>query len=179
MATKSNRKSAEPGERVHLGFRVTPEMKRRVEDVANASGRSISQEAELRLERSFEQQRLLPEALELAYGDELAGVLIAIAEAMNDARLHARIVTDEDYRTWLEDGFAFDAAVAAAQIVFEALRPAGSTKNAASPRTSAEIAQVSAKRLLQRLLDDDATNAGEARRLLGPAVVKRLKGKRP
>jgi hypothetical protein len=47
------KREPEPGERVHLGFRVTPDMKNRVEAAAAASGRSISQEAEFRLERSF------------------------------------------------------------------------------------------------------------------------------
>jgi len=158
-------------------------MKRRVEDAAHGSGRSISQEAELRLERSFEQQRLLPEVLGLAYGTELAGVLISVATAMNDARLHARLVTDEDYNTWIEDAFAFDAAVTAAQMVFEALRPVGSTKNPASPSSSAEIAQICAARLLQSVAEGNAAPSNkialEARGLLGPAVLKRLKGKRP
>ena len=46
------------GERVPLGLRVTPEMKRRLDAAAKQSGRSQSQEAEFRLERSFGQDRL-------------------------------------------------------------------------------------------------------------------------
>ena len=42
------------GERVPLGLRVTPEMKRRLDAAAKESGRSQSQEAEIRLERSFD-----------------------------------------------------------------------------------------------------------------------------
>jgi hypothetical protein len=175
-------KPAEAGTKVSLGLKVTADTKSRLEEEASKSGRTQSQEAEFRIERSLDHLRLLPEVLELAYGNELAGVLIAIAAAMNDARLHARIVTDEDYNTWIEDAFAFDAAVTAAQMVFEALRPVGSTKNPASPSTSAEIAQICAERLLQGVVDGHATpsnkNALEARNLLGPAVVKRLKGKR-
>lgn len=58
------------GERVPLSLRVTPEMKRRLDAAAEQSGRSQSQEAELRLERTFDRQGLLFEILALAYGSE-------------------------------------------------------------------------------------------------------------
>jgi predicted HicB family RNase H-like nuclease len=47
------------GERTPLGLRVAPEIKRKLEAAAMESGRSLSQEAELRLERSFEHEFLL------------------------------------------------------------------------------------------------------------------------
>jgi hypothetical protein len=46
------------GERVPLGLRVTAEAKRKLEEAAIKSGRSISQEAELRIERSFDEDRI-------------------------------------------------------------------------------------------------------------------------
>ena len=46
------------GERVGLSFRVTPELKRQLTEAAARSGRGQSQEAEFRLEKSFEQERL-------------------------------------------------------------------------------------------------------------------------
>jgi hypothetical protein len=66
-----------PGERVTLGLRVTAELKNRIEGAANEKGRSLSQEAEFRLERSFDREELLPEVLTLAYGKPMAKVLIA------------------------------------------------------------------------------------------------------
>jgi hypothetical protein len=42
-----------PGERVHLGLRVSPKLKRQLERAADASTRSLSQEVEFRLEESF------------------------------------------------------------------------------------------------------------------------------
>ncbi len=42
-----------PANRVALSLRVSPEVKQRLDDLAEKSGRSISQEAELRLEQSF------------------------------------------------------------------------------------------------------------------------------
>ena len=46
-------KPPKPGERVALGLRVTPEMKRKLEKAAVKSGRSLSQEVEWRIERSL------------------------------------------------------------------------------------------------------------------------------
>jgi hypothetical protein len=51
-------KPAVEGTRVSLGLRVTAEVKNKLEEAAIKSGRSISQEAELRIERSFEDDRL-------------------------------------------------------------------------------------------------------------------------
>jgi hypothetical protein len=48
-----------PGERTPLGLRVTAELKENLEQAAIQSGRSLSQEAELRLEKSFERDFIL------------------------------------------------------------------------------------------------------------------------
>jgi predicted DNA-binding protein len=60
MATRKGRptKLATTGQRVSLGLRVTAEIKERLDRAAKESGRSQSQEAELRLERSFLADRL-------------------------------------------------------------------------------------------------------------------------
>ena len=63
-----------PGERVPLGLRVTPELKTRLDDAANQSGRSQSQEAELRLEQSFRQD-------EDFGGPEIANIARLVAAA--------------------------------------------------------------------------------------------------
>lgn len=47
------------GERVPLGLRVTADLKRALDRAATLSGRSQSQEAELRLERSLYDEKLL------------------------------------------------------------------------------------------------------------------------
>lgn len=69
MGTKSKRmgrpkKPAKSGERVSLGLRVTAEIKSKLDDAAEKSGRSQSQEAELRLERSFINEKLHADALQ-------------------------------------------------------------------------------------------------------------------
>ncbi len=52
---RAGRPSREPnqGERVGVSYRVTPQVKRALDAAADASGRSLSQEAEMRLEASF------------------------------------------------------------------------------------------------------------------------------
>lgn len=52
-------KEPTPGTRTPLGLRVTAELKRDLEAAAIASGRSLSQETELRLEQSFERDFIL------------------------------------------------------------------------------------------------------------------------
>lgn len=47
------------GDRVPLGLRVTAEMKIRLDQAAIQSGRSQSQEAEFRLERSFREDEII------------------------------------------------------------------------------------------------------------------------
>jgi hypothetical protein len=44
------------GERVTLGLRVTADLKRKLEKDAGKSGRSLSQEAEIRLEQSYDRE---------------------------------------------------------------------------------------------------------------------------
>jgi hypothetical protein len=55
------RPSTEPdeGERVPFGFRITPSMKRAMQEAAGYNGRSLSQEAEMRLERSFQDDGII------------------------------------------------------------------------------------------------------------------------
>ena len=70
------------GERVALSLRMTPALKRKLDSSAEAGGRSQSQEAEFSLERSFDRTDLLSEVMTLAYGKELAGVVMMIGEVM-------------------------------------------------------------------------------------------------
>jgi hypothetical protein len=109
------------GERVGLGLRVTPELKQLIDDAAKRSGRSQSQEVEFRLERSFERQHLLPDALELSYGRRLAGILLLMGSAMASAvRFSGKEpTTDEEWP------FAAESGYAAVQVAIHVLGIAG------------------------------------------------------
>ena len=84
----ATKREAEPGERFQLGVRVTAELKRKLDAAAEQSGRSQSQEAELRLEHTFDRQDLLSEVLALAYGKETAVDLMWLGAVMKAHREH-------------------------------------------------------------------------------------------
>ncbi len=118
-----------------IGTRLTPETKKRLDEAVALSGRSVAQEVEFRLERSFERQDLLGEALTLAYGERVAGILLAMAEVMDHAgRLAAyRAIQSKkfaggplkDIDAWFEHAFAFEQALHGAIAVLEWARPDG------------------------------------------------------
>jgi len=126
-------KATVPGERVSLGLKVTSNIKKRLDKAARASGRTQSQEAEFRLERSFDHQDLLQNAMELAYGRPLAGVLLILAKAIKGAGENAAFgaATVSSSHTldgppkWLDIPYAYDQAVRAANRILEAVRPLG------------------------------------------------------
>ena len=116
------------GERVHLGFRVTPELKNRLETVAHDKGRSQSQEAELRLERSFDREDLLVEVLKLTYGPELAGILLSIGSTLQDIGPQAGFAatsTLEGANGWTSQPYAYDQAIQGVNRLLEEMRPTG------------------------------------------------------
>jgi len=111
-----------------MSFRVPPELKARMDEAAAASGRSVAQEIEMRLDRSFEREDLLEEALELAFSREPAGLLSTIAHAMVSAgRFGALLSLDtlDAVDDWPYDPYAYHQAACAAITVLEQVRPAG------------------------------------------------------
>jgi hypothetical protein len=61
-----------------MSFRVTPAFKAKLDRASEESGRSLMQEIELRLEQSLDQERHLLGALELGFGRQVAGLMLAI-----------------------------------------------------------------------------------------------------
>jgi TraY domain len=176
MAKRRGRPSV--GERVPLGLRVTPEMKRRLDEAAKRSGRSQSQEAEFRLERSFDRSDLLSDVLRLEFGRDLAGVLMMLGSAMIWADAFHRVDSPADKRPranhpwrWAPDLQAYNEAVDAAVTILQALRPLGQ----AGPRTGSGVDV--ANHLLKAVRDNTGTglteNIDQIRSLLGP-LIKRI-----
>jgi len=79
-----SRKVAPPGTKVSLGLRVTADTKARIDDAAYRSGRSQSEEATWRIERSFDHEDLLLDTLRLAFG-EFGLVVLLLAYRMQTA----------------------------------------------------------------------------------------------
>jgi len=127
-------KQAKPGTKASLGLKVTASLKARLEEAAAASGRTQSQEAEYRLERSFDRFDLLREVLELSYGRHLAGLVQTIGDtafrvaAGTNALLYvyprakpAKVSFDR----CLLDPWTFDQVTSAVTILLKHLAPTG------------------------------------------------------
>lgn len=115
-----------PGERLPLGLRVTREAKRKLDLAATASGRSQSQEAELRLEHTFNEERAVLDVLDLAYGRRWTGLLLALAHVGQLTGTRGVFVSRwniEGCEDWLSDPYAYDQMVRAVNFILEAFRP--------------------------------------------------------
>jgi len=123
------KKTLAPGARTQIGIRVGAEIKRLLDDAMTQSGRTQSQEAELRLEMSFQKERLLPQALELAYGRQPAALLMFIARAMSWSGRVTSITSSggrfEAIADWPTDPASYDQAAKMVTEVLEIFRPPG------------------------------------------------------
>jgi hypothetical protein len=119
---------------------VTPDLKRKLDESAQRSGRSQSQEAELRIEQSFRDERQAQHFSDLYFGRELAALLEVIGRAMQDAGAHAAAQSAGQRggsANWLENPYGFGTATRAAMKVLDALRPPGPVETPPD-RTKAE-----------------------------------------
>ena len=175
------------GERHPLGLRVTKEVKQKLTEAANASGRSQSQEAELRLEQTFNSGSTLFDALDLAYGRHWTGILLALAHCAQLTGTRGLAVNTWEFdgcEDWVKDPYAYDQAVKAVNTILEAFRPKGdvSAKPVGDyrhlPRASVDfLGKGFAQDFLQQLKKPteqryDAEIAGAARRRLEDLIPK-------
>ena len=109
-------KPAPESGRVALSLRVTAPMKAALEEQSTKNGRSLSQEADLRLERTFETQSLLPQVLELAYGTRLAAAMADIGHELRIAEV-ARYL--DEFSVWQREFLADDSNSPAAKAEVE------------------------------------------------------------
>ena len=115
-----------PGERVPTSVRLSTDIKAKLLKAALDSGRSQSQEAELRIEQSFMTKDYLLDAMDLAYGREFTALLLALATAMQltgTRAIFASGETVEGFEKWMVDPYAFSQAAEAASTILEAFRP--------------------------------------------------------
>jgi predicted transcriptional regulator len=125
------KREVEPGERFQMGIRVTRQLKHRLEEAAEVGGRSQSQEAEMRLQSSFDRQDLLPDVLTLAFGGSkeiaelltmVGGAFLVAGEAVAST---GRMREHLKGRHWILEPAVCEIALEAAHTVLEAYRPAG------------------------------------------------------
>ncbi len=180
-------------------MRTTKAIRDKLEKAAAASGRSLAQEVELRLERSFLEQELMIGGLELAYGRQLAGVLLLLGDGIQLSlqvsgdltRLRpppgSGFTSEFSFpRNWMDMPFVFDQVVRCVNTILEALRPPGQVKPplsialGVSHQDVKRTGEVLASQVADMLLSDYSSSTPELyeraqtlHRLLGP-VADRL-----
>jgi hypothetical protein len=160
------------GERIPLGLRVTPELKQRLDAAAELSGRSQSQEAEFRLEHSFDREDLLFDVLRIAYGSKKIADLIMTVGAVflvagravaSDNKIRDRLKS----RDWTSDPAVCDIAIEAAHTVLESFRPAGHI-----PWLNAGLGALTANNFIKSIRHDSGNPAAEQMREILPATLR-------
>ena len=108
-----------------ISTRVTSDTREALEVAAAKSGRSLSQEIEWRLRRSFDEERKIMDNLG---GPESYAFLRLIAQSIDmtarQAGVIATLVRGHPVH-WVNDPYVYDQAVKAVHVVLEAFRPAG------------------------------------------------------
>jgi hypothetical protein len=85
LSRKKMRPAAET-RRITVGFRVSESVRKCLEDAASKNARSLSQEAEHRLEASFGDETIVQQALVLAYGEDVARGMFTFADSIRTFR---------------------------------------------------------------------------------------------
>ena len=167
-----------------MSFRVRPELKDEMDRVAAQSGRSVSQEIEIRLENSFRDQRLMIDTLALVHGRELAGLLLTLGRVMKDAGGHAGVRSTgkvEGADDWINNPAAFAEAAAAAARVLRALTPTidPAATGVVDVNAAAGLGEQFAAGALEALRNGERGGgigewAAPVRAMLGPAAIARI-----
>ncbi len=147
-AKTTKKKGSIAGKRYPLNMRTTFEMRQRLEAAAKDSGRSLAQEAEFRIDRTFQTQGLLAEALTLAFGSRLAGLVLVIGDAAKATASTAGFINTGgvDADAWLGSPLVYDEVAKAVSTIVEAFRPPGERPPASpfkpQPGLPADLAKI-------------------------------------
>jgi hypothetical protein len=174
-------KEAVEGKRYALGLRVSADVKSRLDNGAKANGRTQSQEAEWRLQLSYDREDLLTEVLELKFGPSLAGLLILVGVAMKDTIRACSIFEGggfKDLENWAELPYTFDQAIEAADSILKAARPAGKIITPDSPEEYMlnihEIIGIMTARGYINRIDERASSLRGVSKLIGEQMEKAI-----
>jgi hypothetical protein len=175
-----------PGERVPMSFRVPPELKLTMDRAAGKTGRSVAQEIELRLERSFQNEKLAPQLLAAMYGPLVAGLVLFLGPCLRQAITVAVMATREHGESDEEL-----VAEATAALVFDQMRqqieppkPVILAARGDLPDDQREYLTGIARHtvnwafgslMAESAFDDLAPHTEEIRSLLAPVITRRKK----
>lgn len=148
-------------------FRVRPHLDEQLTEASLHAGRSVSEEIEVRLERSFTKQETVLDALDLIYGPENIAIAMVFAELAHGLNLHAPIVAmmrgkreqQPGEASWLNDSFLFNEFAATINLALDAMRPEGSTS--APPANNALPVDDARSRQIGDLIEKSLQNVGQ------------------
>ena len=190
---KPGRPAKAPGgpKRASLKIRIHERTRAALEKLAAENGRSLSEEAEHRLDYSLVAQGALAQTLDLSFGRGVSGLLILLGRILQDTGSHAGFAstqTIDGAENWLNDPYAFNQATAAVASIFEELRPEGVAKTPKAGKAfgldltvfyanlGASFARTFLGAVAGEEISADLAILGETvRDRLGPAVVERIK----
>src|SRR4051812_44215955 len=136
---------ANQGQRVSLGLKVTPAIKNELDAAAKANGRTQSQEAEVRIEQTFRDQKTIEAGLNLAFGPELAALLLLIGNRVRTLSTVANFLTGSEHHNtnaWLHNPYVFDQTVQSISAILAAMRPPGDPDYFAQPGVIPDFADM-------------------------------------
>lgn len=189
--TRSKVGAALPSKRVPLSLRVTPLMKEKLDGASISSGRSLTQEIELRLEQSFNKQAQILDMLAASYGPQVAALLAVLADTIHFVAAHATtqvhmLGAEKNYgdihmamsagfrRPMLGEAFVFAEAAGAVSKVLELLRPEGDPAPAGTERDFDKLLPIVVGNFLKPL-KVDADRVARITELLGDLRLKEPK----
>lgn len=118
------------GEKSTLSIGASAALKARLQEGADRNGRSLSQEAELRLELSFEREELWAMALEADHGPRVAALMRMVQWTISDVGKFAGFFatqSSEGAANWIENPDAVAQVRAAVAELLDAFDPRSST----------------------------------------------------
>src|ERR1051326_2038547 len=169
-ATKTRKAKGQTGKRFPLNIRTTFEIRESLERAAASSGRSLAQELEMRLERSFAAEVGIQSTIEFAFGAEIAAIILLMAEVMKDAAAAAQVFAGKE-AGFLDDAVVFYEGSDAVAEVLRAFRP-NETRGELAPEQKGALGRMLARGYLEAVRNKDrggdiATRVQAIRDLLG------------
>jgi len=113
----------------YVGFRAPRALKAQLVEAAAREGRSLSTEAQFRIQQTFDFQKLLPQLLDLAYGKETAGLLLLLGQILRRIQFITEHIqkldsADPARGSWFEHGWAYGQVREAILEILRRLEPA-------------------------------------------------------
>jgi hypothetical protein len=133
-------------------------LRSRIEAAARSHGGSLNGEVVTRLSHSFRDSDVLGQALELAFGDRTADLLLQVGRIMRDGGNVGMAVSGNAPQPdgWLENPIAYETVMRGVTRLFERLRPAGDPHLPRNPKLNPDapdLRQDLAAVLADRLAD--------------------------